>query len=182
MRTVLSLLAVFIGVSIAQECGKPSTPPNAGNNSRIVNGEEAIPHSFPWMGSIESPLLGEHWCAASLISPNWAMTAGHCGVHFFLGDTIGDDIALGLHDRSDPHHFQSIKINEVFVHPNYDNDNPERANDIALFRWDEPVELNDEISTICLPNQDDMGDNSSFGVGMNCYLSGEFLYFMSIPC
>ena len=66
MRTVLSLLAVFIGVSIAQECGKPSTPPNAGNNSRIVNGEEAIPHSFPWMGSIESPLLGEHWCAASI--------------------------------------------------------------------------------------------------------------------
>ena len=177
MKTLISLLMGFLGVSIAQECGNPTIPPNEGNNSRIMNGEEAIPHSFPWMGSIESPLLAEHWCAASLISPNWAITAAHCGVHFFLGNIIGDAIAFGMHDRSVPH--QSIQINEVLVHPDYDD--TEGTHDIALFRWDNPIELNDEISTICLPDQDDFGDNSSFGVGMNCYISGEFLYFISIP-
>ena len=178
MKTFTSLLLVFLGGSIAQECGKPSTPPKEGSNSRIMNGEESIPHSFPWMGSIESPLLGEHWCAASLISPNWAMTAANCGVHFFLGDTIGDSIAFGLHNRSDPH--QSIRINEVFVHTKYDNDNPERAHNIALIRWDEPIEFSDEVMPICLPDQDDFGDSSSFGVGMNCYLSGEFLHLKCI--
>ena len=172
---VLLLIVQFVhlGTSMVQDCGKPNTPPNFSNGSRIMNGKEAIPHSFPWMGSIESPLLGEHWCAASLVSPNWAMTAGHCGVHFFLGETIGDAIAFGLHNRSDQH--KSIKIKEVFVHPDYDNNSPERANDIALFRWDDPVEFNNEISPICLPDQDDFGDNSTFGVGFECYLSGELL-------
>ena len=176
MKTVVPLLTVFVGLSIAQECGKPSTPPNQGNNSRIINGEEAIPHSFPWMASIESSLTGLHYCAASLISPNWAVTAGHCGVLIYIGTYSGDTVAFGLHDRADSH--QSIKIDEVFVHPDYDN--PDRANDIALIRWDDPIEFSDEVMPICLPDQDDFGDSSSFGVGMNCYLSGEFLYFKCI--
>jgi len=168
MKTVLVLLVVYVGVSVAQECGKPSTPPNERNDSRIINGQEAIPHSFPWMASIESSLTGLHYCAASLISPNWAVTAGHCGVIIYIGTYSGDTIAFGLHDRSDSH--QSIKIDEVFVHPDYDS--PDKANDIALIRWDDPIELNDEVIPICMPDQDDFGDSSSFGVGMNCYLSG----------
>ena len=99
MKTVISLLTVFVVVSIAQECGKPSTPPNKGNNSRIINGEEAIPHSFPWMASIEGDISEQHYCGASMISPQWAVTAGHCGEIIFIGEYSGDEIALGLHDR-----------------------------------------------------------------------------------
>ena len=66
----------------------------------------------------------------------------------------------------------------VFIHPDYDE--PDRANDIALIKLTDPAEFNDIVSPICLPDQDDFGDSSSFGVGMNCYLSGEFLYFKSL--
>ena len=59
----------------------------------------------------------------------------------------------------------------VFIHPDYDE--PDRANDIALIKLTDPAEFNDIVSPICLPDQDDFGDSSSFGVGMNCYLSGE---------
>ena len=177
MKTVSVLLVVYVGVSVAQECGKPSTPPNERNDSRIINGQEAIPHSFPWMASIESSLTGLHYCAASLISPNWAVTAGHCGVIIYIGTYSGDTIAFGLHDRSDSH--QSIKIDEVFVHPDYDS--PDKANDIALIRWDDPIELSDEVIPICMPDQDDFGDSSSFGVGMNCYLSGKLSLHSPYP-
>lgn len=99
MKVVISLFALLVGVSIAQECGKPDIPPNKGNNSRIINGEEAIPHSFPWMASIEGDISEQHYCAASIISPHWAVTAGHCGEIIYIGIITGDEIALGLHDR-----------------------------------------------------------------------------------
>ena len=36
----------------------------------------------------------------------------------------------------------------------------------------EPVAFSDTIGPPCLPDQGDFGDSSSFGAGMECYLSG----------
>ena len=68
---------------------------------------------------------------------------------------------------------QNSRIEGVFIHPDYDE--PDRANDIALVKITDAADFNDNVSPICLPDQDDFGDDSSFGVGMNCYLSGKFL-------
>jgi len=51
------------------KCGlRPRTP-------RIIGGQAAWPHSWPWMCSIR--FLGRS-CGCSVISPNWVVTAAHC--------------------------------------------------------------------------------------------------------
>ena len=82
----------------SQDCGHPVIPPKP-NNGRIINGEEAIPHSFPWMVSIQGSIDPPHYCGASIISPNWILTAAHCGKLVFIGTYSGDEVALGQHDR-----------------------------------------------------------------------------------
>ncbi|KAK9391959.1 proproteinase E-like [Crotalus adamanteus] len=59
--------------------GIPPTPPV--RTGRVVNGEEAIPHSWPWQVSLQyqsGDYFYYHTCGGSLIHPNWVMTAGHC--------------------------------------------------------------------------------------------------------
>lgn len=44
--------------------------------TRIVNGQDAAPHSWPWQVSLR--VNGRHICGGSLIKPNWVITAAHC--------------------------------------------------------------------------------------------------------
>ena len=45
--------------------------------SRVVNGEEATPHSWPWQISLRYKAYG-HICGGSLIKDNYVLTAAHC--------------------------------------------------------------------------------------------------------
>ena len=97
MRLEFDILLLYIGISLAQECGHPVVPPKP-NKDRIINGEEAIPHSFPWMVSIQGQ-IDPHYCGASFLSPNWVLTAGHCGKIIFTGEYFSDQVVLGEHNR-----------------------------------------------------------------------------------
>ena len=44
--------------------------------SRVVNGQDANPHSWPWQISLR--VRGRHICGGSLIRPDWIVTAAHC--------------------------------------------------------------------------------------------------------
>ncbi|MEQ2198749.1 hypothetical protein XENOCAPTIV_017681 [Xenoophorus captivus] len=54
---ILSCLA-FVGT--AYGCGSPAIPPVITGYARIVNGEEAVPHSWPWQVSSDRVVIGEH--------------------------------------------------------------------------------------------------------------------------
>ena len=53
-----------------QGCGKKPF------SARVVNGENAAPHAWPWQISLR--VNGRHICGGSLIKNDWVVTAAHC--------------------------------------------------------------------------------------------------------
>ena len=45
-------------------------------SSRVINGQNARPHAWPWQVSLRSN--NRHFCGGSLIANNWVLTAAHC--------------------------------------------------------------------------------------------------------
>ncbi|CAN7996454.1 unnamed protein product, partial [Ixodes hexagonus] len=61
-------------------CGKPKILPMMSEGDRVIGGQEAVPHSWPWQVSLQLrsfDVLG-HFCGGSLIDNSWVLTAGHC--------------------------------------------------------------------------------------------------------
>ena len=44
--------------------------------NRIIGGEEAQPHSWPWQCSFQ--VDEEHDCGCSIVNRDWVVTAAHC--------------------------------------------------------------------------------------------------------
>ncbi|KAG7282481.1 hypothetical protein CRUP_000477 [Coryphaenoides rupestris] len=83
-------------ISAAYGCGTPAITPQVTGYARIVNGEEAVPHSWPWQVSLQQS-NGFHFCGGSLINENWVVTAAHCNVFTHPNwnpRTINNDISL----------------------------------------------------------------------------------------
>ena len=45
-------------------------------SARVVNGDNASPHAWPWQISLR--VNGRHICGGSLIAKDWVITAAHC--------------------------------------------------------------------------------------------------------
>jgi len=44
--------------------------------SRVINGNNAKRHAWPWQISLR--VGGLHFCGGSIINPRWVVTAAHC--------------------------------------------------------------------------------------------------------
>ncbi|PWA25523.1 hypothetical protein CCH79_00021002, partial [Gambusia affinis] len=140
-------------------CGSPAITPVITGYARIVNGEEAVPHSWPWQVSLQD-YTGFHFCGGSLINENWVVTAAHCNVR------TGHRVVLGEHDRSsNAESIQVISPSKVFRHPQYNSYTIN--NDITLIKLSSPAQLNMRVSPVCLAESSD-----NFPGGMMCVTSG----------
>ncbi|XP_049642413.1 chymotrypsinogen B-like [Suncus etruscus] len=153
---LVSCLALLGSTS---SCGVPAIQPVLSGLSRIVNGEVAIPGSWPWQVSLQDH-TGFHYCGGSLISENWVVTAAHCPVKSI------DMVVAGLFNQRLPdENIQTLRIAQVFKHPNY-NMLTDR-NDIKLLKLARPVRFSETVSTVCLPSADD-----DFPAGTMCATTG----------
>ncbi|XP_007517780.1 chymotrypsin-like protease CTRL-1 isoform X2 [Erinaceus europaeus] len=154
----LTLSVLLLGSSWG--CGIPAIKPALNANQRIVNGENAVPGSWPWQVSLQDS-SGFHFCGGSLINPNWVVTAAHCNVvagrHFAV---------LGEYDRSsNAEPVQVLSISRAITHPNW---NPNTMNnDLTLLKLASPARYTAQISPVCLAPSNDVLPS-----GLTCVTTG----------
>ena len=133
-------------------------------SSRIYGGEKA-PGMVPWLVSFVfgSETQNTMRCGASLLGPNFVVTAAHCALNQTI-DTIkltGGTFSFSS-DTVNAVHLEPLKI---IIHPDYD---PTRTgNDIALIKIKKVKSWPDTLRSICLPDED-----ANFNSGSLCIVSG----------
>uniref|UniRef100_A0A3B4G1H0 Zgc:154142 n=1 Tax=Pundamilia nyererei TaxID=303518 RepID=A0A3B4G1H0_9CICH len=125
----------------------------------VVNGVEAIPHSWPWQVSMQaspfSPIPYMHGCGGSLIHEEWILTAAHCFIPLNVPSFWR--MCLGKHHMNSsmdiPSAEECYKVDTIIRHKGfvYEQDPNDITNDIALVHLAKPVNMRKEISPICLP-------------------------------
>ncbi|MEZ5969102.1 MAG: serine protease [Hyphomonas sp.] len=137
----------------------------------VVGGHEANPDDWPGIVSLESQRGRSvyHECGATMISPEWALTAAHCvervrieapgGAVQYYPDASGAlkrfgplTVNIGMGNLLEVPKEASFPIAEIVVHPGYRAGRAELGNDLALIRiegrWDGPVARLDGLTAL----------------------------------
>uniref|UniRef100_H3BXE3 Si:ch73-182e20.4 n=1 Tax=Tetraodon nigroviridis TaxID=99883 RepID=H3BXE3_TETNG len=129
-------------------------------NNRIVGGEDAPDGRWPWQVSLQR--FGSHVCGGSLISREWVIVSGMCGVTPLNNRIVGGEDAP---DGRWPWQVSLQRFSRIILHPNYDSDSSN--NDIALLRLSSAVTFTEHIRPVCLAAR-----NSVFNTGTKSWVTG----------
>ncbi|XP_030641070.1 chymotrypsin-like elastase family member 2A [Chanos chanos] len=155
----MRFVVIALLIAGAYGCGVPTFPPIV---SRVVGGEDARAHSWPWQISLQVFRDGNwlHSCGGTLISKDWVLTAAHC----ITGDTYR--LYLGKQNlKEDEEGSVAIPPEKIIVHEKW---NPYNLhNDIALMKLQTSVTFSDTIQPACLPEAGYILPNNA-----PCYITG----------
>ncbi|MEO1945251.1 MAG: trypsin-like serine protease [Candidatus Thioglobus sp.] len=96
--------------------------------TRIIGGNEAPKNTYPWMTAILNTDGSWYGCGASLIAPNWVLTAAHCTENLSV-NSPNINVVIGRHDISS-NEGEVIRVIRVYNHPEYNSATID--NDLAL--------------------------------------------------
>ncbi|XP_059769984.1 cathepsin G-like [Balaenoptera ricei] len=117
-------------------------PPRA-RAGQIIGGQEARPHSHPYMAYVQIPTPRPKTCGGFLVREDFVMTAAHC-----LGSQIS--VILGAHNvRRLERTQQRIPVLRAIPHPRYNPQN--NQNDIMLLQLRSRVRRNRAVRPVALP-------------------------------
>jgi len=161
--------------------------PRIGHQSRIVGGQEAEPHAYPWQISLQYKdfLTYYHTCGATIVDEYHIVCAAHCvdgrkASHFRV---IAGAHNIGSFANEDGH--QKRFVSEFWRHENYDHHTI--SNDISVLKLDEPLQFDDFVKPVQMaesePEEGTVCINSGWGSTSTSNLPSmpNKLHFVEVP-
>ncbi|KAK3721618.1 hypothetical protein QZH41_008298 [Actinostola sp. cb2023] len=131
-------------------------------SARVVNGQNAAKHAWPWQISLR--VNGRHICGGSLIKPDWVITAAHCVAR--NPSPSGYTVVVGAHYRLGTTPVQrTFRLRQLFKHEGFSMRH--LRNDIALLQLQGSVSTSSKVNTVCLPQK-----GSQAQISKGCYITG----------
>lgn len=152
---IILLFAVLLCANAIYGAVLPSTGRFGYIDGRIVGGQDAEPHSAPWIITMQWGFAGltTHLCGGSIIRPNWVLTAAHCNEAV---PSFGDFLVIaGRHNlatKEATEQVRSVDRANTWIHAQYTGG--VGPFDIGLIYVTEAFVFNDAVAPIALPHQD----------------------------
>jgi len=139
----VALFLVLVGVASISALPRAIMPHGW---EKIVGGEEATPHEFPWIVDMRR---GGHYCGGSIISEEWVMTAAHCSTAAPSNyELVAGDHYIGQTEGTE----QRRQVTRIIRHPLYENTAIQYENDIALMKVEPPFQFNQYVQPASVPD------------------------------
>jgi len=145
------LKLLILGLAITSTNGSPAkTPLKASFQDRIVGGQEAQPHAYPWQISLQYRdfiiIPYYHTCGATIIDELHIACAAHCidgrkESHF--------QVVAGAHNIDLPEaNKQKVGVAAMWMHEGYNSQLI--TNDVSILRLDAPLQFNEFVQPLPL--------------------------------
>ncbi len=134
MKKIISLFSFF---TLLYFCTNAQT-----FKQQIVGGQVADPNAYPWVARlyVDNTIPT---CGASLVAPNWVITAGHC-----VGN-VPNKVRLNPHSTTNPQASTEIlDIEQIFVFPGFNLSLPGYNPDVCLIKLSNPAQSHPSIPII----------------------------------
>nr|XP_055047176.1 polyserase-2-like isoform X1 [Misgurnus anguillicaudatus] len=118
--------------------------------NRIIGGQEAWAHSWPWQVSLDYSDMQA--CGGAILDLQWVITAGHCFRRYKKASLW--TAVVGRHDLENANEscHQSVGVEKIIAHENFKQKTNE--NDVALLKLQSPLQFNECVRPVAIWNSD----------------------------
>ncbi|XP_044308206.1 trypsin-3-like isoform X2 [Varanus komodoensis] len=135
-------------------------PDGGSDPPRIVGGYVVPPHSSTYLVSLKRK-TGYHFCAGTLVSRSWVLTAAHCKTRINQMLIVAGEYSLSMFEGTE----QVFQPARMVVHPDYQATS--KNADIMLIKLNRPLVYSPFVSIVLLPRQ-----GTAMRDGHFCHVSG----------